>query len=374
MQDRHVRFGRASDRSRNRSPDVPESLAGHVLRSVRAPRRWVGFGMIWVAGLVAGAVLLIALATVMGPPAAVLVSRAAPAKDYADAVSRVTRQQSADDRVVVPGGRSVLMAHGGRTGRVVVLFHGLTNSPRQYEHIASHLYASGDTVYIPRLPHHAESGGTVRTLAALTAEELQHCADSAIDIAYGLGDSVVAVGVSAGGTLVAWIAQHRPDVHRALIIAPVLEIGRVPSFLAAPLMNLGLRLPNITRNLPADPARPDRQRGVSTRAVAQLLRLGSAVRQVAQRTPSLTRDIVFVVNANDHTVKTSPALELARRWSAGGASVAVFQFPRSLHLPHDITEEAYPDADPAVVYPALEAIIHGEGPPPVLTEHRLWPP
>jgi hypothetical protein len=52
----------------------------------------------------------------------------------------------------------------------------------------------------------------------------------------------------------------------------------------------------------------------------------------------------------------------------------VYQLPRSLHLPYDITEEAYPNADPAVVYPALEAIIHGECPPPVLSEHRLWPP
>ncbi|CAN5862847.1 hypothetical protein BH11GEM2_BH11GEM2_31840 [soil metagenome] len=330
--------------------------------------------MTWVAVVVAGAVLLIALAAVIPPHAAEIVSHAAPAADYADAVSRVVRQQSADDRVAAPGGRTVLRTHGGRTARVVVLFHGFTNSPRQYEHFAERLYESGDNVYVPRLPHHAERNGTARTLAGLTAEELQQCADSAIDIANGLGDSVVAVGVSAGATLVAWIAQHRSDVHRVLIVAPVLEIARVPSFLAAPLMNFSLRFPNVTLNDPPDPARPDRERGVSTRAIAQLFRLGNAVRQEAQRTPPLTRDIVFVVNANDHTVKTAPALELARRWSGGGASVTVYQFPRSLNLPHDIAEEAHPNADPAVVYPALEAVIHGERPPPVLSGHRLWPP
>ncbi|MEO6877208.1 MAG: hypothetical protein ABI205_01925, partial [Gemmatimonadaceae bacterium] len=94
----------------------------------------------------------------------------------------------------------------------------------------------------------------------------------------------------------------------------------------------------------------------------------------ARETPPLTRDIVFLVNANDHTVKTAPALELARRWSAGHASVTVYQFPRSLNLPHDIAEVAHPNADTALVYPALEALIDGRQPPPVLSQHRLWPP
>jgi esterase/lipase len=333
--------------------------------------------MTWVAvvaAVVAGAVLLIALAAVIPTHAVELVSHAAPAADYAEAVSRVVRQQSADDRVAAPGGRTVLLTHGGPTARIVVLFHGFTNSPRQYEHLAERLYASGDNVYIPRLPHHAERNGTARTLAGLTAEELRQCADSAIDIAHGLGDSVIAVGVSAGATLVAWIAQHRSDVHRAVIVAPVLEIGRVPSFLAAPLMNLALRFPNVTRNDPPDPARPDRELGVSTRAIAQVLRLASAVRQASLRTPPLTRDIVFLVNANDHTVKTPPVLELARRWSGRGASVTVYEFPRSLDLPHDIAEEAHPNADPAIVYPALEAAIHGERPASLLSDHQLWPP
>ena len=59
---------------------------------------------------------------------------------------------------------------------------------------------------------------------------------------------------------------------------------------------------------------------------------------------------------------------------AGAAHVVVYEFPRSLGLPHDIAEEAHPNADPAVVYPALIALIHGDAPPDVLAEHRLWPP
>jgi len=292
---------------------------------------------------------------------------------YADAVDRITRRQEADDRVAAPGGRSVFMTHGMPTARVIVLFHGLTNSPKQFEHLAALLYAAGDNVYVPRLPQHAERHGNAKTLAHLTAEELRACADSAVDVARGLGDSVIVAGVSAGGTIAAWVAQNRPDVRRAVIVAPVFAIGRVPSFLDTPLMNFALRIPNLTRSDAPDSLRPDRELGVSTRAIAQVLLLGSAIRRAADESPPRTRDIVFLMNANDHTVKTAAAVALAHRWSDQGTHVVVYQFPRSLGLPHDIAEEAHPNANPAVVYPALGALIRGEPPPAVLASHRLWP-
>ena len=296
-----------------------------------------------------------------------------PARDYADAIDRVARQQDADDRVVAAGGRSVLLTHGAQTARSVILLHGLTNSPKQYEHLAARLYAAGDNVYIPRLPHHAELNGTVASLATLSAEELRSYADAAVDVGVGLGHSVIVAGVSAGGTIGAWIAQYRADVHRVVMIAPVLEIGRLPSFLAVPLMNFALRVPNVSRAEPPDRARPDRDLGVSSRAVAELLRFGAAVRRVATRIPPLASSMVFAMNANDHTVKTLPAVDLARCWSAHGARVVMYQFPLSLALPHDIAEEAREHANPIVVYPALEALIHDEPPPLVLASHRLWP-
>ena len=329
--------------------------------------------MMWFAVALVVALAGMALAAIMPTSAREFVSRGAPVRDYAGAIDRVGRQQDADDRVVAPGGRSVLLTHGARAPRSVILLHGLTNSPKQYEHLAARLYASGDNVYVPRLPHHAERNGTVASLAGLTADELRHYADSAVDVAVGLGSSVVVAGVSAGGTIAAWIAQNRADVHRVVIIAPVFEIGRIPSFLAVPLLNFALRFPNLNRPEPPDRKRPDRDLGVSSRAVAEVLRFGTTVRRAATRMPPLTRNIVFVMNANDHTVKTFPAVELARCWSATGAGVVMYQFPLSLALPHDIAEEAREHANPAVVYPALEALIHGEFPPPVLADHRMWP-
>jgi esterase/lipase len=325
----------------------------------------------WITG--SAALLLAVAATVIRQGAGDLAAHPSPARDYTDAAERVRKQQAADDRVAAPGGRSILMDRGRRTPRAIVLFHGFTNSPLQFEPFARLLYAAGDNVYVPRLPRHALRNGTASALAGLTAEELRDCADSAVDVARGLGDTVVIVGLSAGGTMAAWVAQNRPDVGRVVAIAPVLELAHIPSILATVAMKLALHLPEITQNYPREESRPDRELGNSSHAIAQMLRMGMAVRAAAQRAPPGTREITFLVNANDRTVKTAPALALAERWSAAGAAVTVYQLPATLKLPHDVIDETQPVSRPDVVYPALDAMVHGARPAAELDIARLWP-
>ena len=71
----------------------------------------------------------------------------------------------------------------------------------QFASFAALLYRKGDNVYVPRLPHHAERADEAAALARITAEELRDAADAAVDLAGGLGDSVIVVGLSAGGTM-----------------------------------------------------------------------------------------------------------------------------------------------------------------------------
>src|ERR1043166_8147859 len=265
--------------------------------------------------------LLLIVATLIPTATTDLTPAPAPVSSYAAAVALVAKRQRGDDTLAVPEGRTVLLTHGRRSARVVVLFHGFTNSPRQYEHLAAQLFASGDNVYIPRLPLHAVWGSRVGALASLTAEQLRQAADSAVDVATGLGDTIVVAGVSAGGTIAAWIAQNRGEVRRAVLIAPLFEVGRVPRFIDRPLVNVALHLPNVTRSDAPDTLRPDRELGVSSRAVAQVIRLGLAVRRRADDNAPRVREVAFVTNASDHTVLRHPIDDLARRWSGEGARV-----------------------------------------------------
>jgi esterase/lipase len=310
-----------------------------------------------------GTMLILGLAAIVPATAGDVRSHPRPAHDYLDAVSRAERQIAADDSIAAPGGATLLLSHGRRTPRVVVLLHGFTDSPRQFAALADSLYAKGDNVLVPRLPHHAERGKDASELARLTAAELCRTGDAAIDIATGLGDSVIVVGLSVGGTVAAWTAAHRTEVRRAVVIAPPFEVAHVPSMLERPLVNFGSHVPNVSHRAAADTARPDRDPGFATHGLAQVLRLGLAVRRDAERFSPATAEVLFLVNANDHTVKTAPVIDLARAWNRRGTAVTVYEFPDSLALPHNIVDPINRPAKSGAVYPVLEALAHGEHPP-----------
>ena len=294
-----------------------------------------------------------------------------PVANYRSAIDQVERRQAADDRVVAPGGRTVLLTHGVRTPRVDVLLHGFTDSPSQFTELADSLYQRGDNVYVPRLPHHAERSGDARALAGMTAVQLRQTADSAADVATALGDTVVVVGLSVGGTMAAWMGQHRPEVRRVVMIAPAFEAGRVPSRLEGLLINLTERLPNVTRRSAPDSARPDRNPGFATHALAEVLRLGKAVEKTADRAPPKAAEFAFMLNDLDRTVSMAGSLKVAKEWDAHGARVSVYAFPASLGLPHNVLDGREPGGQPALVLPEVIALAEGESPRGPLQERPL---
>jgi len=162
---------------------------------------------------------------------------------YADALLRVGLRQRYDDSVAVANGRTILMTHGDRAARVYVLLHGFTDAPTQFATVGAHLFADGANVYIPRLPHHAERTAPLRAIGRVTSEELARFADSTTQIARGLGDTIVVVGLSAGGVLAAWIAEYHPEVQRTVLIAPAIAMGRVSSDEGAGIVILASKLP-----------------------------------------------------------------------------------------------------------------------------------
>jgi len=294
-----------------------------------------------------------------------------PVANYRSAIDQVERRQAADDRVVAPGGRTVLLTHGVRTPRVDVLLHGFTDSPSQFTELADSLYQRGDNVYVPRLPHHAERSGDARALAGMTAVQLRQTADSAADVATALGDTVVVVGLSVGGTMAAWMGQHRPEVRRVVMIAPAFEAGRVPSRLEGLLINLTERLPNVTRRSAPDSARPDRNPGFATHALAEVLRLGKAVEKTADRAPPKAVEFAFMLNDLDRTVSMAGSLKVAKEWDAHGARVSVYAFPASLGLPHNVLDGREPGGQPALVLTEVIALTEGESPRGPLQERSL---
>jgi esterase/lipase len=281
---------------------------------------------------------------------------------FDSALAMFVRRSSWEQGRVVSEGRSILLEHGKRSAVAILLLHGYTNSPAQFDSLGRMLYRDGANVYIPRLPRHAEVNGGVTSLARLTADDLRAAADSAMDIASALGDTVVVVGLSAGGTMATWIAQFRGDASRVIIIAPLLALARIPSVLDAPFLNLAVRLPDFSRSSEPDSEQPDRAAGWNTRAIGQMLRLGVAARRSAERVAPASRRIDILLNANDHTISTAPVLALARSWKNRGADVRVYRLAASLKLPHDVIDPRQRIRRPDVMYPTLIALVNGRAP------------
>ena len=284
-----------------------------------------------------------------------------PAGSYTAAMKRVGRLQLAD-AVASPGGESIVLVHGRRTERAIVLFHGFTNSPRQFRAIAQQLHERGDNVLVPRLPYHALADGTVHDLANLTAEQLRDVADTATDIARGLGDSVIVAGLSLGGTLAAWTAQFRPEVDRAVPLSPALALAHVPPIPDPVLLRVVMQIPDQARSEGIDGSRPDRTLGWSSHAIGQMVRFGVAVMDAARTSAPAARDIRMLLNAHDHTVSRRRNLELAGRWASSGGNVAAWEFRDALQLSHDFVDPGERSANIAATHPVIRALIDGKQP------------
>ncbi|NTU83427.1 MAG: alpha/beta fold hydrolase [Chloroflexales bacterium] len=282
-----------------------------------------------------------------------------PPLTYAAALERLSAvERDEADPAVNPICRSFARTHGGRADRCVVLLHGFTNCPQQYRVFAERLYARGHNVYVPRAPGHGMADRLTTALAALTGARLIAWLEQALAIAHGLGDRVDLMGLSSGGNLAAHAAQWRPDIHQAVILAPVLGTPTIAGWAVAPIAGLAAVGPNMFRWW--DDQHRDDLSGprhayprYSTRALGEIVRLGLAVlSEAAERAPA-ARDILVVTNANDEAVSNGPVDQLVAHWRARGAPVRSHCFPKALGLVHDCIDPDQPRQQIELVYPAL---------------------
>ena len=287
-----------------------------------------------------------------------------PATDYEDALRRFAEAAAGEpgSAAIHPSCRPLLLTHGRKTERVVVLFHGFTNCPMQFRRLAEDLHARGMNVLAPRFPHHGLADRMTEDLANLTAEELTRAAAAAVDMARGLGDRVSVVGLSATAVTAAWLAQHRLDVDQAILLAPSFAPKGVPGTVARRLTGGLLVAPNsfvwwnskAREQLPGPTYCYPR---FSSRALAQAYRLGFAVaKDAAARAPAAGR-IDVVVAAADEGVNNEVTREVAALWREHGARVRALEFPEWTGVRHDMIDPEQPYERVALSYPPIVALL-----------------
>ena len=316
------------------------------------------------AGLGA-AVATLGVAGCAGPanlPSTLPAPLAKPAYDEAVRGIRATIAQDAADPVLAATALPRLYEHGHRTENAVLMFHGFTNSPQQFDLLARQFYARGCNVYVMRIPRHGHKDRLTHVLADLTGHELAASGLEAYRLASGLGDRITALGLSLGGSMALWLAQAQP-LDLAVPISPFLMpigLGRTIGGIA---MRAVYTLPSIyvwwdprlkEKCLP-DYAYP----GFPSHALAVVTFFGDGIFQFAGSVKPLGKRCVVVLNQNESAVNNSITRSLVDTWKQGGAPYEIDVLTGLGPPRHDIIDPTTFPEGVKLVYPKLEQIVLG---------------
>lgn len=264
-----------------------------------------------------------------------------PTNDFDAALARLgTLLDESDD--VNPVCRSQVLHHGHRTFRSVVLLHGYTNCPAQFRQIAAAYFDAGYNVVSLRLPAHGYADRLSRVLSDLQPGDLTHSADGAVDVAAGLGERVTVVGLSAGGTLAAWLAAQRDDVAEAILIAPLMVPKLLPAPAVAPVARASRYLPDVyiwwDQKLRASLMSPAyAYPRFSLRSLGVLLTIGRYTQATLTRTTPLQR-LVVITTDSDIAVSKAAVSAIAEHLRPITDEVIDINFSESDGYSHDLID------------------------------------
>jgi len=289
-----------------------------------------------------------------------------PAESYEEALARIERIQAVESEIsdLSPECSTVLMGHEEEVANVIVFLHGFTSCPDQFAALGKQYYDQGYNVFIPRQPRHGLQEFDGAPLKGLTAEELAAFGTEMADIAQGLGERVIFVGLSGGGSITTWLAQERSDIDLAVPIAPFLGIGFIPRPLTRSVTNLFMYIPDLhqwwdpVHKLENPFSAVYSYRGYYLHSLFENMRLGFVAEEDARRIKPAVGKIIVITNASDDSVNNEVVAEFEQLWLQHGEQfLQTFQFDKTLELPHDLITVTRPDGQIDIVYPKLLELI-----------------
>jgi pimeloyl-ACP methyl ester carboxylesterase len=214
-------------------------------------------------------------------------------------------------------------------------------------------------VIIPRLPYHGEKNRLASEWARLTAAEMLEAGNRGANLARGLGNKVTVAGLSINGATVAWMAQNRSDLNRAVLLAPFFAPAGLPDWALAPVERLLLRVPNVF--LWWNAKLKEKLDGPSyayprfpTWVIGETMLLGREVLRESRVLAPQCNSILVATSASDAAANHRVTGQLVEHWQSFRRSgVETFEFPVSEEVPHDFIDPNQPNQRIAVVYPRI---------------------
>jgi pimeloyl-ACP methyl ester carboxylesterase len=282
---------------------------------------------------------------------------------YEEGTRIVAGLQDLDGPNVNPVCHTRAYVHGRRTERALVLLHGFTSCPQQFDVIGRLFHAQGWNVIIPRYPRHGYTDRLNTSISELRSEHLIALANQSASAAHGLGEHVTVAGLSLGGSLAGHLAQTHDHVDRAVLIAPMFGLRWIPGVLQPGLGRLAYAVPNfyiwwdprVRDRLPPDYGYPR----FSTHAYASLFKIAAGIAALARTSPAKAKEIAVLTNANEPGLENRFTYRLVEAWRSHGASVSTHEFSIDARLPHDLIDPSHPNQNTELVYPVVTRLIEG---------------
>lgn len=283
-----------------------------------------------------------------------------PAQNYEEAIRKAAKWMERDlVEPVVPETGSILLTHGHKTPTAYVFLHGLTSSPRQFRKLAEITHGRGANVFVPRMPFHGYRDPLNTQQRSFRIRDAMLTAWEAVDIAQGLGENVIVVGLSINGTVTAWLSAERDDIQTAAILSPLFAphgMGRRTAFVLGNLFSL---LPpmlmwwddeqreKLYRPSWSYPRFP-------SRGISGAFQLSHELWNLAGRPPLQAKRTIIVLSDSDKAINPDVVRQFATRWNERSpGSVTVHTFPKEENVLHDFIDPQQPNEQTKTVYPRL---------------------
>ena len=333
--------------------------------------RWWRRRPLLASGLGLLALVLVVAAVVVFTPLLDrdLATDASPATTFDEAITLADDLRAADGDDVNPVCRSRVYDQGERSDVAVVLLHGYTNCPQQWDAIAQAYVDAGFSVVVPRLPGHGEQDRLTRALSDIGPDDLVATGDLAVDIAAGLGDEVWVAGLSGGGTLAGWLAAERDEISTAVLIAPLVAPKVLPEFAVAPVSRAFRFTPDeslwwdsgLKEQLATPPYAYPRY---TLRSLGAFLAVGRATQHTEPRRETPLERLVVVTNENDAAVSNAGVYDVERQLEQllaldqPGVDRIDYVFADDLQYKHDVIDPQGENAENLdEIYPVLGPLI-----------------
>ena len=223
---------------------------------------------------------------------------------------------------VLPGAEPY-SATGDARGALVL--HGFTGNPQSMRGLALVLADAGFTVEMPLLPGH---GTDVADMVPTRWEDWSAAAEAAyLDLA-ARSDAVLVVGLSMGGMLAVWLAEHHPEIAALALVNPMVAPpdGDTVGFVQAMIDNGDELAPGVGSDIALE--------GSVESAYAELplqaaLSLFAAATEVESALESVTCPVLLFTSTQDHVVDPKSSALLVER-AKGPVEQVVLE--RSYHV------------------------------------------